>query len=80
MCLYLQWSTFHIYAMSPIPHVILTVYIGVSEGGMRGDSIATIGSQVPTYIFYSKFDKHQYLIFVYQSILVMEYPNSVTDM
>ena len=27
MCLYLQWSTFRIYAMSPIPHVILTVLI-----------------------------------------------------
>ena len=27
MCLYLQWSTFLIYAMSPIPHVILTVLI-----------------------------------------------------
>ena len=32
------------------------------------------------YIHYSKFDKHQDLIFVFQSILVMEYPNSVTDM
>ena len=27
MCLYIQWSTFRIYAMSPIPHVILTVLI-----------------------------------------------------
>ena len=27
MCLYLQWSTFRIYAMSLIPHVILTVLI-----------------------------------------------------
>ena len=35
----------------------------------------------PSYgIYYSKFDKHQDLIFVFQGILVMEYPNSVTDM
>ena len=54
MCLYLQWSTYHIYAMSPIPHVILTVYIRVSEGGMRVDSIATIGSQVPIYTEHQK--------------------------
>ena len=26
------------------------VYIGVSEGGMRDDSMATIGSQFPIYI------------------------------
>ena len=33
MCLYLQWSTFRIYAMSPIPHVILTVLIlGFQKG------------------------------------------------
>ena len=32
------------------------------------------------FIYYSKFDKHQDLIFVFQGILVMEYPNSVTDM
>ena len=30
-------------------------------------------------IYYSKFDKHQDLIFVFQVILVMKYPNSVTD-
>ena len=30
-------------------------------------------------IYYSKFDKHQDLIFVFQGILDMEYPNSVTD-
>ena len=29
---------------------------------------------------YSKFDKHQDLAFVFHGILVMEYPNSVTDM
>ena len=27
MCLYLQWSTFRIYAMCLIPHIILTVLI-----------------------------------------------------
>ena len=33
MHLYLQWSTFRIYAMSPIPHVILTVLIlGFQKG------------------------------------------------
>ena len=33
MCLYLQWSTIRIYAMSPIPHVILTVLIlGFQKG------------------------------------------------
>ena len=35
---------------------------------------------VAYYINYSKFDKHQDLFFVFQGILVMEYPNSVTDM
>ena len=44
---------FHIYAMSPIPHFILTVFIlGLQKGpgGIRDDSIATIGSQFPIYL------------------------------
>ena len=36
MCLYLQWSTIRIYAMSPIPHVILTVLILGFQKGVLG--------------------------------------------
>ena len=33
MCLYLQWSTFRIYAIGTIPHVILIVFIlGFQKG------------------------------------------------